>query len=44
MCVGDGCDDGDVVVNVKIIRDLEKKRNRVSSFMLTKPQNTGQRQ
>lgn len=38
MNIEDTVEEDYLIVNTKVIKELEKKRNRVSSFMLNKPQ------
>lgn len=38
MNIEDTFEDDYLIVNTKVIKDMDKKRNRVSSFMLNKPQ------
>lgn len=38
MSIEDSFDKEFMIVNVKVIKNMEKRRNRVSSFMLNKPQ------
>jgi hypothetical protein len=38
MNIEDGFHEDFYIVNVKVIKDMEKRKNRVSSFMLNKAQ------